>query len=276
MTDEKKPGDEPEGPRGRPPSASAAAARRARRIGGRPVTSAGSRAAASPPAEEPVKPPEPVAKKPVKVKKEPVTEQPVAQRADKDVGAASEPPAPARAPAPNWLNWAPAAVLSVGALVMAVLILVFSHGVWWGPDPGKPVSAASANVIRERVLAAAKTCVAATNTYKYTDLDTYEAKALDCATGEFVGQLKTTIETLIKVNAPKLKSSQTAQINKGGVEAVTSNGKQWTILLFGQLTVVNTNDPKGRTDPFGAQVRMEKVKGEWLISGLTTVSTPLS
>jgi hypothetical protein len=273
MTDEKKTGDQPEEPRGRTPSPSAAAARRARRIGGRPVSPTGARAEA---AEDPVSVAEPASDKPVKVKKKPVTEKAVVSKPAAADHAAPGTPAPVRPAAPAWLNWAPAAVLSAGALVMAILVLVFSHGVWWGPDPEHPVSSQQANVIREQVLAAAKTCVATTNTYRYTDLDTYEAKALDCATGEFRDQLKTTIETLIKVNAPKLKSSQTAQINKGGIEAVSSSGRQWTILLFGQLTVVNTNDPKGRSDPFGAQVRMEKVNGEWLISGLSTVSTPVS
>jgi len=162
------------------------------------------------------------------------------------------------------------------AIVMAVLLVVFSHGVWWGPDPKAVPQDRSASVIREQVLAAAKTCVATTNTYQYTDLDTYETKALACATGEFSGQLRDTIERLIKVNAPKLKSSQTAQINLGGIESISADGNQWTILLFGQLSVTNTENKTPRTDPFAAQVRMDKVDGKWLISALTTVSSPLS
>jgi hypothetical protein len=177
---------------------------------------------------------------------------------------------------PDWLNWAPAGVLGAGALVMAVLLIVFSHGVWWGPDPGQVPAAKSPAVVREQVLAAAKTCVATTNTYKYTDLDGYEKQALACATGEFAGQLKQTIDTLLKVNAPRLKSSQTAQINRGGIEAISPDGRQWTILLFGQLSVTNAGNQHPRTDPFAAQVRMQRVHGKWLISALTTVSTPLS
>jgi hypothetical protein len=48
------------------------------------------------------------------------------------------------------------------------------------------------------------------------------------------------------------------------------------VLVFGQLSVVNSNEPKGRTDPFAAEVTMEKVHGKWLMSGLQTVATPLS
>jgi hypothetical protein len=177
---------------------------------------------------------------------------------------------------PAWLNWAPAAVLATGALVMAVLLVVFSHRVWWGPDPSQVPSDRSAATVREQVLAAAKTCVATANSYKYTDLDTYETKALACTTGEFTAQLKDTIEQLIKVNAPRLKSSQTAQIDRGGIEAITPDSKQWTILLFGQLSVTNDENKQPRTDPFAAQVRMDKVNGKWLIGALNTVSSPVS
>jgi hypothetical protein len=272
MSDEQTP-EEASAPTTPGTSASAAAARRARRIGGRPAPSTGCRPETATTAAKPVTSAAPVSTKPVKLAK-PDAKPSTTPEPDADDAADTSPRDESARP-PAWLNWAPAGVLGAGALVMAVLLLVFSHGVWWGPDASKVPGGKSANVVREQVLAAAKTCVAATNTYKYTDLDTYETNALGCATGKFVGQLKSTIETLVKVNAPKLKSSQTALINRGGIEAVSSNGKQWTVLLYGQLTVVNTTDTKGRTDPFAAQVRMEKVKGEWLISGLSTVSTPL-
>lgn len=244
-------------------SASAAAARRARRIGGRPAGPAGA------PRPEPAQPGE-VAQTVYK-RGEPAP----AAGLDSDLGA-PEPTTVVVTAVPAWLNWAPAAVLGAGAVTMAVLLIVFSHGVWWGGHGRATAGAPDAQIVRQQVLAAAKTCVATTNTYKYSDLDTYERKALACTTGEFTGQLRDTIERLIKVNAPKLKSSQTAQINQGGIEAITPNGNQWTILLFGQLSVTNANDAKPRTDPFAAQVRMDRVNGKWLIGALTTVSSPLS
>jgi hypothetical protein len=130
--------------------------------------------------------------------------------------------------------------------------------------------------VREEMLAAAKTCVAKTNTYKYTELDKYAATVKQCTTGRLTSQINQTISTVIKKYAPTLKATQTAQISRGGIEAVSPQGKQWTVLLFGQLSVVNTNDPKGRTDPFGAQVQMEKVNGKWLMSGLKTIASPVS
>ena len=248
-------------PPARSSSPSAAAARRARRIGGRP--------AGAPRPDEPDTPVE--LTKPAAAASVPAA----AGAEDTELGA-PEPRTVVITAVPAWLNWAPAAVLTAGALVMAVLLLVFSHGVWWGPDPKSVPSDRSAAVVREQVLAAAKTCVATANTYKYTDLNTYENKALACTTGEFTNQLRDTIDRLIKVNAPRLKSSQTAQINRGGIEAVNDDGTQWTILLFGQLSVTNNQNQQPRTDPFAAQVRMDKANGKWLIGALTTVSSPLS
>jgi hypothetical protein len=268
----------------RPSSASAAAARRARRIGGRPAGAPRQDAEPATPAE-----PEPEAepkRRSIFTKRTPSVdaETPVAAASpaladggaeDAELGEPEGRTVVITA-VPAWLNWAPAAVLTAGALVMAVLLLGFSHGVWWGPDPkGVPQNRSSA-VVREQVLAAAKTCVATANTYQYTDLTSYENKALACTTGEFTNQLRDTIDRLIKVNAPRLKSSQTAQINRGGIEAINDDGTQWTILLFGQLSVTNNASKQPRTDPFAAEVRMNKTNGKWLIGDLTTVSSPLS
>lgn len=248
---------EPTEPTEQPRRSAGAAASRARRIGG----AGGARSAPQPAAgtEQPAtQSGAPVAMaKPTRSADLPAPPPPVADGAPVVV-----------VQVPAWLRWAPAGVLGIGVIVMAILLVTFSNGVWWAKPSG--------NVQREKVLAAAKTCVAQSNTYKYTDLDTFEKKALACATGTFHTQLRTTIERLIKVNAPQLKASQTAQISRGGVEAITSNGHQWTVLLFGQLAVTNTNYPKGRTDPFAAQVRMQKVGGKWLMTDLKTVSTPLS
>jgi hypothetical protein len=216
-----------------------AAARRARRIGGLPGAVPSAVAAPTP------------------------------SRPDEIAPAAAE-----RSGPPSRLNWVPAVVVSVGALTIAVLLIFSSHGVWWGRDAGAVPSSRTA-ALRQQVLAAAKTCVAVTNTYKYTDLGSYEKDALACSTGQFTSQLRDTIDRLIKVNAPRLKSAQTAQINRGGVEAISPDGRQWTILLFGQLSVTNTNEKRPRTDPFGAQVIMQRVGAKWLMAKLSTVSTPL-
>lgn len=259
------------------PTPAAAAASRARRIGGR-ISPADASASAPPAAAVAAPATEPApARKPGRLS---LRKSGAAGGAAAD-GAGDAPPTdrpaaagvvarPAKSPpeVPRWLLWTPAAVLTAGVITMAVLLTVFSHGVWWG----RPSSSA----VREQMLAAAKTCVARTNTYKYTALDKYTVAAHECTTGRLTGQLDKTIATIVKKYAPTLKATQTAQISRGALEAVSPHGKQWTVLIFGQLTVVNTNDPKGRTDPFAAEVQMEKVHGKWLMSGLQTVSNPVS
>jgi hypothetical protein len=297
----------------RPASAAAAAASRARRIGGRPVPArpAGSgitspstamptaattpmpaaqaTTAASEPTDDadgPIR----AARRPLSLRKRPAPEpagdsdaagpQPGPEVAPADRTDQAEPDAEpgdrAGQPVPTWLNWAPAGVLVAGALVMAVLLVVFSHGVWWGPEPGRAPSAAKVGQVRDQVQAAAKSCVAATNDYSYTALDAYETKALACTTGQFTSKLRSTIENVVKKNAPGIKAKQTTRISRSGIQSVTPDGKQWTILVFGQLSVVNANYPDGRTDPFGALVTMENSHGKWLMANLDTVSSPVS
>jgi hypothetical protein len=238
----------------RRPLPAAAAASRARRIGGRVGPGAASSSDADTAAGAgPVRIGEPV-----KLRK--------ADQGDDRSSTGSQPGVVAVVP--TWLRWLPAGVLTAGAIAVAVLMLVFSHGVWWGKTPS--------DTVREQMLAAAKTCVAETNTYKYNALDKYDAAVGECTTGRLTPQIRKTITTVIKKYAPTLKATQTASISRGAIEAVSPHGKQWTVLVFGQLSVVNTNDPKGRTDPFAAQVQMEKVHGKWLMSGLKTVATPVS
>jgi hypothetical protein len=241
-----------------PRKPAAAAASRARRIGGR-VTAAPRSATAQQeteaPAAKPGTQPKPVLAKPARP---------------------SPTPAPSREPAgaapvvlPGWLRWAPTGILSAGAVAMAVVLIVFSHGVWWARPAG--------STVREHVLAAAKTCTATTNTYTYTALDSFEAKALRCTTGAFTGKVRHTIESLIKKNAPRLKASQRVQINRGGIESVTDGGDRWKVILFGQLSATNVNNAKSSApDPFAVQVIMQKAHGKWLMADLNPISSPLS
>jgi hypothetical protein len=234
-------------------SAAAAAASRARRIGGRVASGS-----------QPQRP----AGADRDASNAPAAAAPVTEPA-RTVGVELPPPPPGTVvvAVPAWLRWAPAGVLSVGAVVMAVLLILFSHGVWWGKT--------SASAEREQVLAAAKTCVATTQSYRYNELDSFERKALACAAGQFRSQLQQTIRGVLKKQAPVIKAVQTARIDRGGIEAITKNGHQWTLLIYGELSVTNTKYPKGQTDPFAAQARVEKVGGHWLLVGLETVSTPL-
>jgi hypothetical protein len=253
-------------------SPAAAAARRARRIGGRvgaqgagpePTSGAGAPASLTKPAPaRPAPSTEPAkAARPARPAKVPPT-------GTERVRNAGPPSTPA------WLNWLPAAVLAVGAAVMAVLLIVFSHGVWWGPDAGAVPTGKAATATRDQVLAAAKTCGAALNTYSYKDLDAFSRHARACTTGQFTSQFQDAINNTIRTKAPQLKASQSATITHGGIEAVSPDGDQWTIILYATLSVTNSGSTTPESQPFAAQLIMQRVGTKWLVANETTVSNP--
>jgi Mce-associated membrane protein len=171
------------------------------------------------------------------------------------------PPMP-RGPLPAWLNWLPAAVLAALIVLVLVLGVVASHGVWWAKKSNDTAAA------RQQVLASAKSCMATMNTYDYRKLDEAETKGLACTTGKFTAQYKTALDKLVKPQATKLKFTQAATVNNAGIESISKDGKQWVVLIFGQLSTTNSAD--GTTTPklsiFSARVTMQPVKGHWLVA----------
>jgi hypothetical protein len=153
-------------------------------------------------------------------------------------------------------------VLGLVAVLFAVLIAVDA-----GSDSSSSSSAATK--LREQVLAAAKQCAAQVNSYDYRQLDQSEAKAKACATGKYLADYTGTFDKIIRKKAPGLKATQSLQIDVGGVENVSEDGKTWTVLLFGQVKSVNTGTSStGRFEPEAIQVTMTKVGSKWLISEL--------
>lgn len=264
-----------------PRSSAAAAARRARRIAG------------------PARPTSPAKAEPVNMAKPELDDTPVEAVSEPEpipdpVPSDAEMPAliPSASPPSSagsaTARWLPAAVLIAAAVTMMVLLATFSHSVWWA----KPSSATgqqttgkskggvtgnggAVNELRERVLAAAKQCVVATNQYNYKTLDADEAAGAKCTTGVQTSRYKSAMEHLIRKTAIKIKASQVPQINTAGIESVTDNGKQWSIVVYGQLAIHNAN-VKARTDPFAAVARMDYVNGKWLMADLQTLQEPSS
>jgi hypothetical protein len=158
--------------------------------------------------------------------------------------------------------WLPAIVLAIVCLGFLGWGIYDSHGVWWAKS--------SSSVADERgpVLAAAKSCMAAMNTYDYRKLAQSEAKGVACTTGTFTGQYQQAFEKLIKPQAAKVKFTQTAQINNAGVESVSGDGQQWVVLVYGQLSTTNsqTGTKAPTLTPFSARVTMQHVGAKWLVA----------
>jgi hypothetical protein len=239
------------------PSPGAQAASRARRIGGRP------RPGPAPAVSDPVHP-SPAHRgadgrgRTATAAEPAVTAEPAAEPA-----VTAEPAAAKRAPVrlPGWLDWLPAGAFAAVAAVLLVFIGLAAWDIWGGDST-------DVGTQRGQVLAAAKTCMATMNTYDYRKLDDAEAKGLACTTGKLTGQYKQAMEQLIKPQAAKVHFTQTAQVNKAGVETVSSDGTQWTVLIFGQLATTNsqtgTNTPK--LTIFSARVTMQHVGDRWLVA----------
>jgi hypothetical protein len=168
---------------------------------------------------------------------------------------------------PAWLRWLPAAALVVAVIVFAVFFAVVAHGVWWG-EP-----AADATALREQVLAAGKQCTVAANTYDYRTFAADERKGLACTTGQQLVNYRKAMTTLIKPKVDKLKASQSVAVTTAGIESVSPDGTQWTLLVFGQLTIRTTQTgAKGRVDPFAAKIIVQKAGGRWLLAKIDTVA----
>lgn len=164
------------------------------------------------------------------------------------------------------LRWIPATVLAAVVVVLTVLCVALGHGVWWATK--------SASEVRGEVLAAAKTCTAKVSAYDYRSLAQSQKEGLACATGKFKADYKTALSTIIAKEAPKTKTTQSMQVANAGIEQVSDDGKQWTLLIYGQHTVTNvtTGTKAPRLDKLSVRVVMDRVNGKWLISKLDLVS----
>lgn len=244
----------------RRPTPAASAASRARRIGGATGTHKIATTQAQPEPAGISTGPAPAADERVSIRKR----QPRTTSA-RDLKAEAQAGPFAVTQVPEWLRWAPAVVLSVCAVAMIVIIAVAAHGVWYA----KPSTTAE----REQVLAAAKKCMAAANTYNYKTLPADEKRGLACTTGAWTTQYKSALDKIVKPTAVKLKASQTVQINAAGVESVSGSGRQWTTIVYGQLTI-NQSGATPRIDRFAAIVRLDKVKSRYLVSKIDLITNP--
>jgi Mce-associated membrane protein len=163
------------------------------------------------------------------------------------------------------IQWIPAGVLGAAVVVLAVLCYTFGTGVWHATK--------SAGDVRTQVLAAAKTCTAKVSSYDYRKLAQSEKDGQSCATGQFKKDYTTAMDTIIAKEAPTTQTTQSVDVAKAGIEQVSSDGNQWTLLIYGQHTVTNktTGLKTPRLDKLSVRVTMDKVGPKWLISKLDLV-----
>jgi Mce-associated membrane protein len=157
-----------------------------------------------------------------------------------------------RRPAPVWL----AAVVVVLILALAVLdgwLLV-----------SRPQAGSRAQ--REKALATAKTAVPLILSYNYQHFDSAVSAAKARLTGRATTDYVQAMTKTIKPTAAKVHAVVQAQTDGAGVESVAENGKQVTVVVFGEQKVSNTALTAPRIDLFRVRVTLNQVGEQWLVS----------
>jgi Mce-associated membrane protein len=154
--------------------------------------------------------------------------------------------------APGWL---------AAVLVLLILALACLDGWLLASRP----QAGSATQ-REQALSTAKTAVPLILSYSYrhfdSDLSAAKARLTGRATTDYVQAMTKTIRpTAVKVHAVVQ-----AQTDGAGVESVSQDGKQVTVVVFGEQKVTNTALTAPRIDLFRVRVTLDQVGGQWLVS----------
>lgn len=134
-----------------------------------------------------------------------------------------------------------------------------------------PVHKSSSNADRDQVLSAAKSDTALVISYNYKTIDADAAKAVPQLTGAFAADYQKSINTVIKVQAPKLKAVVEGQVDSAAIEAVSGDGKQVTVIVFGQQKVTNSTLAQPRTDLVRLRVTMDRVGNGWKIAQIAQI-----
>jgi Mce-associated membrane protein len=241
----------------RRPSPGATAASRARRIGGRPMPTPAGREAQRTSAPAKGDEPQP-AKQSASLKKTPSDDDQPRRPLPVDLLAMQR--------RLDRLRWIPAVIAGLALVAVLVVGVWQSHGVWWGKKLGD-----TRTEQQQRVLAAAKSCTAAILSYDYKRLDQTQAAAEACITGQFKQDYDQSFE-LVRTAAPEKSASQTFQIANGGVSDVSSDGKQWVVMLYGQIGYTDSTVKNGpRLDISTPIVTLTEVNGKWLVSKMDTI-----
>lgn len=154
--------------------------------------------------------------------------------------------------APAWL-----------AAVLAVLLLALAGLDGWLLT-SQPTSGSRTE--RDQALSTAKSAVPKILSYDYRRFDSDVSAAKAQLTGRAVTDYVQAMTTTIKPTATKVQAVVRAQTDGAGVEAVSSNGTQVTVVVFGEQKVTNTALKAPRTDLFRVRVTLDRVQGQWLVS----------
>ncbi len=149
------------------------------------------------------------------------------------------------------------------AALLLVVILALGGGAWWLHGSSDPAGSVSQ---RDQALSAAKTSVPLILSYSYQTFDADQAKAKAQLTGKAQSDYATAMTTTIKPAAVKAHVVVQASTEGAGVETVSPDGDQVTVIVFGEQKVTNTSLQAPRIDIFRVRAVLERVGGHWVVS----------
>jgi len=149
------------------------------------------------------------------------------------------------------------------AVVLGVLVLI---GVAATVLAATLPSGAGSTGQRDQALSAAKTEVPLILSYSYKTFDADVAKAKAQLTGRAVTDYGSAMASSIKPTALKAKAVVQAQTDGAGVESVSPDGQQVTVVVFGEQKVTNSSLSAPRTDLFRVRATLNLVSGRWLVA----------
>jgi Mce-associated membrane protein len=127
-------------------------------------------------------------------------------------------------------------------------------------------SSSGSTRVRAEALSAAKSEVPVILSYDYRSFDAGVSKAKAQLTGRAVTDYTTAMATSIKPTAVKNKVVVQAQTDGAGIESVSPDGKQVTVVVIGEQKVTNSTLSAPRTDLFRVRATLDLVSGHWLVS----------
>ncbi len=177
--------------------------------------------------------------------------------------ALADAPDPADPEAPSRRRWFSRRAGAGLVAVLAVLLLALAGLDGWllTHQPGSGSSSE-----RDQALSTAKTAVPAILSYDYRHFDADVSTARGRLTGRAVTDYVQAMSKTIKPTATKVHAVVAAQTDGAGVEAVSPDGKQVTVVVFGEQKVTNTSLSQPRIDLFRVRVVLDRVDGQWLVS----------
>ena len=146
---------------------------------------------------------------------------------------------------------------------MVAIIAVAGGASWWLAANSDPAGSVSQ---RDQALSAAKSSVPLILSYSYQDFDASVRKADAELTGRAGTDYLTAMNTTIKAPAIKAKLIVAAQTDTAGVESVSADGTQVTVVVFGEQKVTNSSLSTPRIDPFRVRATMDLVAGHWKVA----------